>query len=1005
LDGVSSAQSLPINERFGNLGAQLTRPTAVFNGRSSRRFSGRTIAAGANVDPGATAGFSALRPETIGERERPHLRRSPRDYVPVSEREAIMRNAFRMGRNIMGEAARRHLFSLPVVLLTTFATALVSEGAAAQASLDGKNAAQVAHRSDRSQQPVAADAMPPFTMQFKGHITIRDDRTATEVTTRRIKILTQGVVQSLSQQQVQFVEGMQKLETLEAFTEKADGRHVAVDAANIMTRDAASGLQATYASDLKVRTFIFPDVAVGDTLVMTLRSDILRDFFTGQLTDFDVFPRSQSVTSAQYTIEAPTSLDLSVRVAGNGASSKTEVVGGVRRHLVEVTGAAYRPEEPGAVSPFDRDPYMAISTFHSYEELGLAYGKTALPQAKPTAEVSALADEITRGITDRRAQAAAIDAWVKQNIRYVAIYLSVGRVVPHDAATVLKNKFGDCKDKVTLMSALLMAKGIASEAALINLGPAYSLPEPPTLAVLNHVIVYLPEFDLFDDPTANVEAFGTLTAETYDKPVVRVSATGASLARTPAMKLQDHTVQVKTTVRFAADGTISGQTEESSTGVLAGGLRYAEGLVQQVGQETMVQRQLQSFATPGSGHFELGGTAELHDPAVIKNEFELNDRFRAPAPEGVAAIPVGMPFSVRLGNYLFGARLSGRQSAFACLAGSQSEDIDAIFDPALPMPRPLTAISIDNAIFTYRSSYRIENRTLKIHREFVSRVSRQVCPAETEAQITADLNKVRTDVYSGYRFGAAPPPRPVETKAPPVTEMTSQVIADQSRQIGFLYEIKPDCSTAAFATVSTIESPRHGKLSIDRGTGYSNFPQSNPRFDCNKNQSEGVKIAYEPDRGFIGDDTLTVDILYADKSVSRRHYAIKVEPSPAEPASASTKPQSSAQITEVARVVARDQRLRVATLYDLNPDCSVIGIPTVRIIESSKNGGIIVEKGSGFPSYPANNPRSRCNSNAVDGEVIFYMPEFGYVGADAVLVEIIYPDGTARTRRYAIEVK
>ena len=903
-----------------------------------------------------------------------------------------------------GDAVKRHHpISFLVVLLTVFVTCLSSEDAASQGPLDGKTVPQVSSQSDRSQQPVSPDATPPFTTQFKGQLTIRDNRTATEVTTKRIKILSQGVVQSLSQQQVQFVEGMQKLETLEAFTEKADGRHVAVDSANIITRDAASGLQATYASDLKIRTFIFPDVAVGDTLVMTLKSDILRDFFAGQLTDFDVFPRSQSVTSVQYTIEAPANLDLSVRATGNGASDKTEVVGGVRRHLVEVTGGAYRPEEPGAVSPFDRDPYMAISTFHSYEELGLAYGKAALPQSKPTPEIRVLADEITRGIADRRAQAAAIDVWVKQNIRYVAVYLSVGRVVPHDAATVLKNKFGDCKDKVTLMSALLAAKGIASEAALINLGPAYSLPEPPTLAVLNHVIVYLPEFDLYDDPTANVEAFGTLTAEAYDKPVVRVAATGASLARTSPLKPQDHTAQVKTIVRFAADGTISGQTEESSTGILGGGLRYAGGLVQQIGQETVVQRQLQSFNTPGSGHFELGSSAELRDPAVIKNEFTLNDHFKAPAPAGIATIPVGMPFSVRLGNYLLGARLSGRQSAFACLAGSQSEDIDAIFDPALPMPSPLTAVSIDNAFFTYRSTYRIENRTLKIHREFVSRVSRQVCPPEAEAQITADLNKVRADVYSGYRFGA--PSRPVEAKTPPVTEMTSQVIADQSRQIGFLYELKPDCSTAAFATVSTIEPPKHGKISIDRGTGYSNFPQNNPRFDCNKNQSEGVKIAYEPNQGFIGDDTLTVDILYADKSVSRRHYSIKVNPGSADRTSAGPKPQSPAQIIEVARTAVQDQRLRVATLFDLNPDCSVIGIPTVRILESSKNGSVTSEKGSGFPNYPANNSRSKCNSNAVDGEVIFYMPGPGYVGADAVTIEIIYPDGAASKRRYAIEVK
>jgi hypothetical protein len=41
------------------------------------------------------------------------------------------------------------------------------------------------------------------------------------------------------------------------------------------------------------------------------------------------------------------------------------------------------------------------------------------------------------------------------------------------------------------------------------------------------VILY-PEFDLYDDPTANFAAFGVLAAENYDKPVVRVSAAGAT---------------------------------------------------------------------------------------------------------------------------------------------------------------------------------------------------------------------------------------------------------------------------------------------------------------------------------------------------------------------------------------------------------------------------------------------------------------------------------------------
>src|ERR1700744_4337204 len=160
---------------------------------------------------------------------------------------------------------RHHRVSFRVAWLTAFASCLVAgQAALAHPSPAGKDAAQATSPSDRSQQPVPADAAPPFTTDVKGQITIRDDRTTSEVMTKRIRILSPGVVQSLSQQQVQFVEGMQKIETLEAFTEKADGRHVAVDPANILTRDAASGLQATYASDLKVRTFIFPDVAVGD---------------------------------------------------------------------------------------------------------------------------------------------------------------------------------------------------------------------------------------------------------------------------------------------------------------------------------------------------------------------------------------------------------------------------------------------------------------------------------------------------------------------------------------------------------------------------------------------------------------------------------------------------------------------------------------------------------------------------------------------------------------------
>src|SRR5262249_39674659 len=409
------------------------------------------------------------------------------------------------------------------------------------------------------------NSQAPYVAQYEGRITVRADGTATDLSTQRLKIQKRSAIQTVSQQQLSFIEGMETLDTVEAFTEKANGKRVSVDSSNILTRDAASGAPATYIRDLKFRTIIFPNVEVGDTLVMTHKRKITQALFPGQFVQAGLFPRSRAFTSIAVTVEAPDTLDLQVKTQGRSITHRTEQSGGIRRHTVVIAPDSYEPEEAGAVSPLDRDPAIFISTFTSYEEMGWAYGRAASPKAAVTPEIAALANEITKDIADKHGQAIAIDGWVKKNIRYVAVVLSLGRVVPHDAAAVFRNKFGDCKDMVTLMSALLAAKGIASEPVLINFGNAYTLPEPPTLAAINHVILYLPDFDLYDDPTASRAAFGVLPAEAYDKPVVRISAGTAKLAQTPAMRPDDHTIYARTRINVSADGIVTGETEQAGS--------------------------------------------------------------------------------------------------------------------------------------------------------------------------------------------------------------------------------------------------------------------------------------------------------------------------------------------------------------------------------------------------------------------------------------------------------
>ena len=96
--------------------------------------------------------------------------------------------------------------------------------------------------------------------------------------------------------------------------------------------------------------------------------------------------------------------------------------------------------------------------------------------------------------------------------------------------------------------------------------------------------------------------------------------------------------------------------------------------------------------------------------------------------------------------------------------------------------RAITDRTIENRWFTYASTYRIEDRTLKIRREFVSRVPRQVCGPEVEAEIVRPMKVVAADVAARMRFAAVTsstvPDQPVDVKASSKEQTSGPVPAE-----------------------------------------------------------------------------------------------------------------------------------------------------------------------------------------------------------------------------------
>jgi Domain of Unknown Function with PDB structure (DUF3857)/Transglutaminase-like superfamily len=614
--------------------------------------------------------------------------------------------------------------------------------------------------------PQAAGDTASMEIAFDIAINVRADRSAEEIMTRRLKVLGEAAVQTAGQFSETYIEGMDAFEVADAYTLKADGQKIPVDPANIITRDGASGT-LFHLRDLKVRTVIFSDISVGDQVVSVTRRIRTDGIFHGHYFNQYLLPRSIPYGPSTFRIAAPTSLGLKVAAIGDGLEDKIVVDGGITRHEIRYQPPPRRHGEPGATSSWDHDPRVLISTFASYEEQAESYWSQTRERTQVTPEIQALADTITSGIADKRAQAAAIDHWVKRNIRYVAIYLGSGRVIPYPAATVLKHKFGDCKDHATLMTALLAAKGIASEHVLISSGNAYTLPEPATMAYINHVILYLPEFGLYDDPTASYAAFGVLGAGTYDKPVLRVSDSGAHRARTPAMKALDHTAINRTRIKIAADGTVTGETEQVATGAFATSARQVAAAIQNIGRQSAAEKKLGALGTPGTGRFEIAPLSQLDDPYIVKSEFTYNSRMTI-RPRAQVRIPFGLPILARPSDYLFGKRHSGRQLPFLCRAGREIEEIELTFADGLPMPRHLLGRTIDTPLFSYASHYAYGKNTITVRREFESHVPGQICSPDIEAEIATDLKRVHGSINTRLYFPPVPGvPPAAKTTLPP----------------------------------------------------------------------------------------------------------------------------------------------------------------------------------------------------------------------------------------------
>jgi hypothetical protein len=130
--------------------------------------------------------------------------------------------------------------------------------------------------------------------------------------------------------------------------------------------------------------------------------------------------------------------------------------------------------------------------FKDWHTVSAWHAGFADPAAEVTPSIRAKSDELTSQAKTETDKIRSVAAFVQQT-NYVSVDLNVmhgGGYIPRPASQVLAKNYGDCKDKATLMRALLKAAGIDSYEVVVHAGDRrFVRPEWPSPMQFNHAIV------------------------------------------------------------------------------------------------------------------------------------------------------------------------------------------------------------------------------------------------------------------------------------------------------------------------------------------------------------------------------------------------------------------------------------------------------------------------------------------------------------------------------------
>ncbi len=400
--------------------------------------------------------------------------------------------------------------------------------------------------------------------------------------------------------------------------------------------------------DARARVITLPALAAGDTLELVQRIDdvasdnLLSDYYG----DIASVQATDPKKHFEYVLVAPAGRTIFSNDASPAGVKRTESAmpgGADRLYRWEATDVPKVVPEPGMPGWSEVATMLHVSTFRDWDSVGRFYWGLVRDQLAPDDSVRAAVKEALAGVRgdDEMAKVRAIYDYVVSRTRYVGLEFGIHSYKPYAVSKVLARRFGDCKDKASLIVSMLGVAGIDARIVLLrmrHLGRVGA--EPASLAVFNHAIAYVPKFDLFLDGTAEDHGSRELPSEDRGASVLIVAPTGKSrFLTTPFDRAADNLTTSEFRVKLDAEGSAQIEGKSTVSGVGAADYRTA---YQSPGSRRAVFEEAWSRTFPGL-RVQSVSTSDL---SALERDVQLDfsllvPKFARPERDGLSFTPFG----------------------------------------------------------------------------------------------------------------------------------------------------------------------------------------------------------------------------------------------------------------------------------------------------------------------------------------------------------------------------